>query len=53
MSLMTDPQEMRTYSAKFLGHADEILSEATRAFASSPSARNRLIVAAEVAAISV
>lgn len=35
MSLMTDPHEMRSYSTKFRGHADEILAEATRAFASS------------------
>lgn len=35
MSLMTDPEEMRTYSGKFGVHAQEILSEATRAFASA------------------
>ncbi len=32
---MTNPEEMRRFSARFQGHADEIEAESTRAFASS------------------
>lgn len=35
MSLMTDPNEMRNYSARFRGHAEEILAEANKAYASA------------------
>ena len=35
MSLMTNPEEMRDYSRRFGVHGQEILDQATRAYASS------------------
>jgi hypothetical protein len=37
MSLMTDPDEMRSYSSKFHAHGEEILSESNKAYASAQS----------------